>query len=196
MAIPPSQVFFLASFLPSPSHFELLSVQTLHTCLHLSAGSTVNMPVEEGASGPKHLNSSELLKKIDKLREKNIGKYVPLPQVRLCHLQNPSTSGTNIIKLVVVGDQSSGKSSLLASLTKIPFPRDMELCTRYATQITSRREDDRSVEISIIPAVDASAEHRAKVQGYKKTLRGTEDFRSEFPTILQEVRLAQNHMCL
>ncbi|GKZ67170.1 hypothetical protein AnigIFM50267_001437 [Aspergillus niger] len=127
------------------------------------------MPVEEGASGPKHLNSSELLKKIDKLREKNIGKHVPLPQ------------------LVVVEDQSSGKSSLLASLTKIPFPRDMELCTRYATQITSRREDDRSVEISIIPAVDASAEHRAKVQGYKKTLRGTEDFRSDFPTILQEV---------
>ncbi|KAI3060403.1 hypothetical protein CBS147353_10316 [Aspergillus niger] len=127
------------------------------------------MPIEEGASSPKHLNSSELLKKIDKLREKNIGKHVPLPQ------------------LVVVGDQSSGKSSLLASLTKIPFPRDIELCTRYATQITSRRENDRSVEISIILAVDASAEHRAKVQGYKRTLRGTEDFRLEFPTILQEV---------
>lgn len=154
------------------------------------------MPIEEGASSPKHLNSSELLKKIDKLREKNIGKHVPLPQVRLCHLQKPFTSDTNLIKLVVVGDQSSGKSSLLASLTKIPFPRDIELCTRYATQITSRRENDRSVEISVIPAVDASAEHRAKVQGYKRTLRGTEDFRLEFPTILQEVRLAQNYMCL
>ncbi|OJZ88985.1 hypothetical protein ASPFODRAFT_78527 [Aspergillus luchuensis CBS 106.47] len=127
------------------------------------------MANEEGESGPKHLNSSELLKKIDKLREKNIGKHVPLPQ------------------LVVVGDQSSGKSSLLASLTKIPFPRDLELCTRYATQITSRREDDRSVEISIIPAGDASLEHRAKVQGFKRTLRGTEDFRSEFPAILKEV---------
>ncbi|OJJ75529.1 hypothetical protein ASPBRDRAFT_168520 [Aspergillus brasiliensis CBS 101740] len=103
------------------------------------------MSNKEDASGSKNLNSSELLKKIDKLREKNIGKHVPLPQ------------------LVVVGDQSSGKSSLLASLTKIPFPRDLELCTRYATQITSRREDDCSVEISIIPAVDASVEHRAKV---------------------------------
>ncbi|RAH52141.1 hypothetical protein BO85DRAFT_524547 [Aspergillus piperis CBS 112811] len=127
------------------------------------------MAIDEGESGPKHLNSSELLKKIDKLREKNIGKHVPLPQ------------------LVVVGDQSSGKSSLLASLTKIPFPRDLELCTRYATQITSRREVDPSVEISIIPALDASREHRAKVQGFKRTLRGAEDFRSEFPEILKEV---------
>ncbi|PYH68859.1 dynamin family protein [Aspergillus vadensis CBS 113365] len=127
------------------------------------------MAIEEDESSPKHLNSSELLKKIDKLREKNIGKHVPLPQ------------------LVVVGDQSSGKSSLLASLTKIPFPRDLELCTRYATQITSRREDDRSVAISIIPAGDASLEHRAKVQGFKRTLTGTDDFRSEFPAILKEV---------
>lgn len=100
------------------------------------------------------------------------------------------------IKLVVVGDQSSGKSSLLASLTKIPFPRDLELCTRYATQITSRREDDRSVEISIIPAGDASLEHRAKVQGFKRTLRGTEDFRSEFPAILKEVRIVQFNLRL
>ncbi|GLB04177.1 hypothetical protein AtubIFM57258_009893 [Aspergillus tubingensis] len=127
------------------------------------------MATEEGDSGSKHLNSSELLKKIDKLREKNIGKHVPLPQ------------------LVVVGDQSSGKSSLLASLTKIPFPRDLELCTRYATQITSRREEDPSVEISIIPALDSSREHRAKVRGFKRTLRGTEGFRSEFPAILKEV---------
>ncbi|PYI02508.1 hypothetical protein BO78DRAFT_453599 [Aspergillus sclerotiicarbonarius CBS 121057] len=127
------------------------------------------MTVEEGASDANLLNSSELLKKIDKLREKNVGKHVPLPQ------------------LVVVGDQSSGKSSLLESLTKIPFPRDLELCTRYATQITSRRETESFVEICIIPAPDASLGHKTKVQCFKKTLKGTDDFRSEFPAILKEV---------
>ena len=40
------------------------------------------MTAEEVASDGNLLNSSELLKKIDKLREKNVGKHVPLPQVR------------------------------------------------------------------------------------------------------------------
>ncbi|PWY67226.1 hypothetical protein BO94DRAFT_503828, partial [Aspergillus sclerotioniger CBS 115572] len=127
------------------------------------------MTAAEVASDGNLLNSSELLKKIDKLREKNVGKHVPLPQ------------------LVVVGDQSSGKSSLLESLTKIPFPRDLELCTRYATQITSRRETESYVEICIIPAPDASVRHKTKVQSFKKTLQGTDDFRSQFPSILKEV---------
>ncbi|RAL05156.1 dynamin family protein [Aspergillus ibericus CBS 121593] len=127
------------------------------------------MAAKSAAPDANLLNSSELLKKIDKLREKNVGKHVPLPQ------------------LVVVGDQSSGKSSLLESLTKIPFPRDLELCTRYATQITSRRETESFVEICIIPAPDASLVHKAKIQSFKKTLNGTEDFRSEFPNVLKEV---------
>jgi hypothetical protein len=33
------------------------------------------------------LLSASLLRKIDKLREKNIGKHVPLPQVRLSSLE-------------------------------------------------------------------------------------------------------------
>jgi hypothetical protein len=76
-------------------------------------------------SGNQHsplLTSPDRLQKIDQLRERNIGAYLPLPQ------------------LVAVGDRSSGKSSLLESLTGIPFPRGQELCTRYATQITHRRE--------------------------------------------------------
>lgn len=34
------------------------------------------------------LVSASILRKIDKLRERNIGKHVPLPQV--CHPQTPS----------------------------------------------------------------------------------------------------------
>lgn len=43
------------------------------------------------------------------------------------------------MQLVIVGDQSSGKSSLLQSLTGIPFPVDSGCCTRWPTRIVSRR---------------------------------------------------------
>ncbi|OXV05841.1 hypothetical protein Egran_06391 [Elaphomyces granulatus] len=115
------------------------------------------------------LVNAPLLRKIDELREKNIGQHIPLPQ------------------LVVVGDQSSGKSSLLESLTKIPFPRDLELCTRYATQITSRRDSESRVNIRIIPGPSASDEHRKHLEAFHPEVLSTGGFRIRFPEILKEV---------
>ncbi|KAK0747892.1 P-loop containing nucleoside triphosphate hydrolase protein [Apiosordaria backusii] len=115
------------------------------------------------------LASPALLAKIDKLRERNIGKHVPLPQ------------------LVVVGDQSSGKSSLLESLTGIPFPRDVELCTRYATQITQRRDSSTHVNITIIPGPHSTDEHKNHVEAYYGSALSGDDLRAKFPAILQEV---------
>ena len=91
-------------------------------------------------------------------------------------------------QLVVVGDQSSGKSSLLESLTGIPFPRDVELCTRYATQITQTRDDVPRVRVSIIPGANATEEHKRHLAEYR-TDDGLapEEFRANFPRILREV---------
>ncbi|PIG84606.1 hypothetical protein AARAC_010920 [Aspergillus arachidicola] len=75
---------------------------------------------EEGGS-PVVLAEPALLEKIDKLFACNVGEHINLPQ------------------LVVVGDQSSGKSSVLEGLTKLTFPRNSGLCTRFATQIIFRR---------------------------------------------------------
>ncbi|KAI0855608.1 interferon-induced GTP-binding protein Mx2 [Xylaria cubensis] len=91
-----------------------------------------------------------ILTKVDKLREL-IGTRVALPQ------------------LVVVGDQSSGKSSVLENLTGFGFPRDAELCTRYATQITCRREAQESITVSIIVNPDASPDSRARVKDFHRT---------------------------
>ncbi|OCL03244.1 putative dynamin [Glonium stellatum] len=115
-----------------------------------------------------HLASAALLRKIDELREKSVGQHVPLPQ------------------LVVVGDQSSGKSSLLESLTTIPFPRNVELCTRYATQITSRRDSESRVDITIIPGPRAPEEHKKHLAAYHPTILSTDNFRDKFPQILNE----------
>ncbi|KAM0321293.1 hypothetical protein ACHAQA_010191 [Verticillium albo-atrum] len=115
------------------------------------------------------LMSSVRLRKIDQLRERNIGSYLPLPQ------------------LVAVGDQSSGKSSLLESLTGIPFPRGQELCTRYATQITHRRETHQRIEITIIAGPHASPNHKRILELYHRQVQTTAQLRAEFPDILSEV---------
>lgn len=91
-----------------------------------------------------------MLKKIDKLFACNVGHYVDLPQI------------------VVVGDQSSGKSSVLEGLTRLPFPRDSGLCTRFATQITFRRSEHKYVSVSIIPGKNASQAYCDEVRAWKK----------------------------
>lgn len=95
-------------------------------------------------------NLSTLIK-VDKLREL-IGTRISLPQ------------------LVVVGDQSSGKSSVLEGITGFAFPRAAELCTRYCTQITCRRELESRVHVSIIPHNDAAAMERDTMRNFHETL--------------------------
>ncbi|KAL3467221.1 P-loop containing nucleoside triphosphate hydrolase protein [Aspergillus heterothallicus] len=93
-----------------------------------------------------------LLEKIDKLFAYNIGEYISLPQ------------------LVVVGEQSSGKSSVLEGLTKMAFPRDSGLCTRFATQIIFRRDlsaETRRIVATIVPSPDASASRAAKLRAWQ-----------------------------
>ncbi|KAJ4326279.1 hypothetical protein N0V84_003145 [Fusarium piperis] len=80
------------------------------------------------------LGNRVLLDKMDKLRGLGISNMVSLPQ------------------MVVVGDQSAGKSSVLESLTGFHFPRSVTLCTRHATEIICRREETKNIVISIQPA--------------------------------------------
>lgn len=89
-----------------------------------------------------------LLEKVDKLFACNVGELIDLPQ------------------LVVVGDQSSGKSSVLAGLTKLPFPSDSGLCTRFATQMTFRRSSDKSIRVSVIPGSKSTVEHAEAVRSW------------------------------
>jgi hypothetical protein len=93
------------------------------------------------------------VKIIDKLRELGIAEMVSLPQ------------------LVVVGDQSSGKSSVLESLTGFAFPRAPGLCTRYVTQITCRRDDFAGTDISIIPGPGSSDERIQELGLFKRSLK-------------------------
>ena len=87
----------------------------------------------------------------------------------------------------MVGDQSSGKSSVLEGLTDLPFPRDNGLCTRFATQIVFRRAEKTSITVSIIPSPTADSKMKEKLRAFKidhlTLLAG-----DEFVQVLSKVR--------
>ncbi len=94
---------------------------------------------------------------------------------------------------MVVGDQSSGKSSLLEGLTGLPFPVASELCTRFATQIVFRRSKSTEdiIVVSIIPSSSADEDHKKKLGQF---LRAMNEFSAEtFAQVLNEV--SHFHMC-
>lgn len=77
----------------------------------------------------------DLLDIIDKLRSQGISKYVDLPEIIVC------------------GDQSSGKSSVLEAISGMSFPTKDNLCTRFATELILRRTPRTNISctVSIIP---------------------------------------------
>jgi len=75
-----------------------------------------------------------LLDTIDNLRELQIGDIVSLPQI------------------VVVGDQSSGKSSVLEAISRVRFPTRGDVCTRFATELVLRRHPETKISVGIDPA--------------------------------------------
>jgi hypothetical protein len=99
---------------------------------------------------PYGLADPASLEKIDKLFACGVGDLINLPQI------------------VVVGDQSSGKSSVLEGLIRKPLPRDSGLCTRFATQIIFKRALKEMISVSIIPGVDATEEHKATLQAWSR----------------------------
>lgn len=90
-------------------------------------------------------------------------------------------------QLLVVGDQSSGKSSVLEGLTGLSYPRASTLCTRFATQITFRRAPFQKIAVSVIPAIESEATYAEKLRNWKRD--DLKEFDSQaFSKILKEVR--------
>ncbi|KAK6825422.1 interferon-induced GTP-binding protein Mx2 [Apiospora arundinis] len=118
------------------------------------------------------VTDAALLETVDKVRELNINQHVPLTQ------------------LVVVGDQSSGKSSLLETATGLPMEHNVELCTRFATQITSRRDPESRVTVTIIPGPDASDEHKKRLGSFKFESLTIDNFREQLPKIFKQANVA------
>jgi len=89
---------------------------------------------------------------VDKLRRAGLSSVLQRPQ------------------LVVCGDQSSGKSSVLEAITEIPFPRKENLCTWFATEIVLRRDFTSSITTKIIPDKNRPASEQENLRSFKKSI--------------------------
>jgi len=111
----------------------------------------------------------EILNVIDQLRSEGIGRYINLPQ------------------LIVCGDQSSGKSSVLEAVSGLGFPIKDNLCTRFATELILRRSPHLSVTASIHPDEYRPAVEKEHIRQFKSS---TVDLR-QFSAIVNE---AERHI--
>jgi GTPase SAR1 family protein len=100
----------------------------------------------------------DLLNIIDKLRSQGISRYIDLPQ------------------LIVCGDQSSGKSSVLEAVSGIRFPTKDNICTRFATELILRRGPSISASVTILPNADRSESEKAKLLQFQRKIVDLEHF--------------------
>lgn len=112
----------------------------------------------------------KLLDDIDKLRSQGISHYVSLPQ------------------LIVCGDQSSGKSSVLEAISGIPFPRKENLCTRFATEVILRRTSAVNVSVAIVPSQTRSEPDCHRLAMFRETLAAFD----QFPSLIERAREAMS----
>jgi GTPase SAR1 family protein len=115
--------------------------------------------------GLQSSRTSERLNIIDRVRANGVGDHVALPQ------------------LVVCGDQSAGKSSVLEGISGIPFPRQDGLCTRFATEIILRHEPGvQRATATIIPHISRTDDEKTRLSAFHRQLRNF----TELPNIIGE----------
>jgi GTPase SAR1 family protein len=114
----------------------------------------------------------ELLDVVDSLRACGLSEIVALPQ------------------LIVCGDQSSGKSSVLEAISGIPFPRQEVLCTRFATEVILRRAAKDEIKVSIVPGEDRALIDRDRLLRFRRELKTKDDFGDLFKIAGEEMGLS------
>ncbi|KAJ5719304.1 Dynamin family protein [Penicillium malachiteum] len=117
------------------------------------------------SDGFASIKTSQRLNQIDTVRALGVGDHIDLPQ------------------LVVCGDQSSGKSSVLEGISGIPFPRKDGLCTRFSTEIVLRHDPRTNKRTAtLIPCQSRTAEEKELFAAFR---RDFDDY-AELPEIIQE----------
>lgn len=129
-------------------------------------------PPDDAFGHLRTIKSSVRLNQIETIRANGVGELVALPQ------------------LVVCGDQSAGKSSVLEGITRIPFPRQEGLCTRFPTEIILRNTsaDSTTIVASIRPHASRSNQSQESLLSFRKVVQDM----AQLPSITHEVSKLMN----
>lgn len=98
----------------------------------------------------------DLMDSIDTLRSQGINHFVSLPQIIVC------------------GDQSSGKSSVLEAISGVSFPIKSNLCTRFPTELVLRRTAQTGASVSIVPHHSRPDAEKTALAGFHEVLQSFE----------------------
>ena len=129
------------------------------------------------SQGLEELCSKEqlhLLNAMDSLRSQGISHYISLPQIIVC------------------GDQSSGKSSVLESISGVPFPAKSSLCTRFPTELILRKTAFSSINVSIVPHHSRNDADKDSLSNFREKLLDFQDL----PALIESAKLAMGVMTM
>ncbi|PKK54154.1 hypothetical protein CI102_1358, partial [Trichoderma harzianum] len=101
-------------------------------------------------------------------------------------LRDLSIAGIDLPQIIVVGDQCSGKSSVLEAISRVHFPVSDGICTRFPTELVLRRAPIDSTDLRIRYATDVDAANQPRMPFHESGFQ-----RSELPDIVSR---AKKHM--
>ncbi|KAM3432355.1 hypothetical protein NHJ13734_006898 [Beauveria thailandica] len=113
-----------------------------------------------------------LLNAVDSLRSQGVSHYISLPQIIVC------------------GDQSSGKSSVLESISGVSFPVKSSLCTRFPTELILRKTTVSSINVSIVPHHSRNESDKESLSKFHENLP---DFK-DLPALIDSAKTAMGVM--
>jgi len=120
-------------------------------------------------NSPQALKTTSSLEDLQSVEQRKILNIVY--QLRQCNLE----STLFLSQLVVCDDQSVDKSSVLEALTKISFPRNDNLCTRFATEIILRRVTSDVITIKVISNNERLSEEQTFIESFKEFISNFEE---------------------
>ncbi|KAK3377308.1 P-loop containing nucleoside triphosphate hydrolase protein [Lasiosphaeria ovina] len=94
------------------------------------------------------------------------------------------TSTIEIPQLIVVGDQSTGKSSVLEAIGRFHFPVAGRVCTQFPTKLILRRSSEEHTVVSIQPAPSRTDADRERLEKFREELSRPD----EFPALVDRAR--------